>query len=289
MKLNLTATLVVIAAAGLSLVGAAGLAATTGAGSTLHHVRAGQSIQAAIDAAKPGDTIDVGPGVYRETLSIQKDGITLRGAGSGPGGTVLQMPAKPLPSPCTEAGTVNGICIAGEFTLGQDDVGTPVRHVRVSGFRVRDFTRFGVVVYNAVDTTVADTDVSGSGLWGIVAFTAQTVRVQHDASHGNHQGGIYVGDSPQANALLEDNESYGNAASEGIGIFLRDASHGTVRGNRVEGNCSGLIAVDTAADGAVTDWQLQDNTVRGNSASCAPSESRQISRRAAITASSIAG
>jgi nitrous oxidase accessory protein NosD len=214
----------------------------------------------------------VAPGVYRETLSIQKDDITLRGAGSGAGGTVLALPARPDESPCTEDGGVNGICVAGEFVLGSDAVGTPVHGVSVSGFRVRDFTRFGVVVYNAVDATVADTDVAGSGLWGFAAFAVKTVRFVGDASHDNREGGFYVGEAPHANALLEDDEAYGNATSEGIGIFLRDASHGTVRGNRLEGNCSGLIAIDTAGDGPVEGWRIEANTVRGNSAACAPSE-----------------
>ena len=72
--------------------------------------------------------------------------------------------------------------------------------------------------------------------------------------------------------MLEDNAAYGNATSEGIGIFLRDASHGTVRGNRLEGNCSGLIAVDTAGDGPVADWPIRDNVVRENTAACQPSD-----------------
>jgi len=261
-------------AAALSLAGAAtGLAAATGSGrSTIHRVDPGQSIQAAIDAAEPGDTIVVAPGVYRETLAIQKDDITLRGTGSGAGGTVLELPAQPNASPCTEEGTVNGICVAGEFVLGSDAVGRPVHGVRVSGFRVRGFTRFGVVVYNAVDTTVAETDVAGSGLWGFAAFAVKTVRFVGDASHDNRQGGFYVGDAPRANALLEDDAAYGNATSEGIGIFLRDSSRGIVRGNRLEANCSGLIAVDTAGGGPVDGWRIEGNTVRGNSAACAPSE-----------------
>jgi nitrous oxidase accessory protein NosD len=269
---NRNRTLIATLAAGISLAAAgAGFAVAGGGHTTVRHVAAGESIQAAIDTAHPGDTIVVAPGVYRENLTIQKNGITLRGAGSGNGGTVLQMPAHPLPSPCTE-GTVEGICVAGEFTLGQDEVGKPVEHVRVSGFRVRDFTRFGVVVYNAVDATVADTDVSGSGLWGFAAFTDRNVRFLHDVSHENEQGGFYIGDSPHANAVLEDNAAYRNATSEGIGIFLRDASHGVVRGNRLEANCSGLIAVDTTAAGHTTGWRIEANTVRRNNAACRQSD-----------------
>ena len=41
----------------------------------------GESIQAAVDAARPGDTIVV-TGRHRENVAVTTDGITLRGAGA---------------------------------------------------------------------------------------------------------------------------------------------------------------------------------------------------------------
>jgi len=38
-------------------------------------VSSGESIQAAIDKADPGDTIKVGPGTFKESLLIKTDGI----------------------------------------------------------------------------------------------------------------------------------------------------------------------------------------------------------------------
>ena len=60
------------------------LALALPASSTAHRtvkVKAGESIQAAIDAAKPGTTIKVEEGTYAEALLIDKDGIELVGEG----------------------------------------------------------------------------------------------------------------------------------------------------------------------------------------------------------------
>ena len=263
---------VIIATAAGAVALAGSVVALGGTRDTVHQVALGQSIQRAIDAAQPGDTIVVAPGAYRENLTIQKDGITLQGAGDGESGTVLLAPATPNASPCNEFGEVNGICVAGEFTLGSDEVGAPIHGVHVSGLSVRGFSRFGVVVYNAIDTTVAHVDTGRNHRFGLVAFTVQGIQLLDNRSHDNGEGGFYIGDAPRANAVIEGNEAYRNDQADGIGLFLRDVSHGVVRDNRLDSNCAGLLMVDTAEAGTVDGWQVSGNTVRRNTAACAPTD-----------------
>ena len=71
----------------------------------------GQSIQAAINAARPGATVFVEPGVYHQSVQIRKNGITLRGSGAFHGGTVL-VPPKHFPNTlCNQAFGPTGVCI----------------------------------------------------------------------------------------------------------------------------------------------------------------------------------
>lgn len=263
-----------IAAAALAAVALTGTAlAATSQGGPSHTVTVnpGESIQRAISQAHPGDTILVAPGVYRENLTITKSRITLRGAGAGPNGTVILPPAKPHPSICTEFGEVNGICVTGYVDPKTRKPGAPIDHVSVSGFRVTGFSRYGILLYNAIDLTVAGNQTSHNHRYGISGYDLTGVRYLGNSTHDNVGGGLQIGDSPKAGALIAGNRVYRNGRQGGIGLLLRDTSGGLVARNRISGNCAGMIVISTSAS-PVTGWTVRANTVRGNSLACKPPE-----------------
>ena len=96
---------VVLVAAGC-LIGWLTLVSPTSAIANTHHVHPGDSIQAAVDAASPGDTIMVRAGTYRESVRIQTDGLTLRTEGN-----VTLKPLKYGDRQCYLPGHVAGFCI----------------------------------------------------------------------------------------------------------------------------------------------------------------------------------
>ena len=55
-------------------------------------------------------------------------------------------------------------------------------------------------------------------------------------------------------------------------MFVRDASHGVVRGNRFEENCVGLAVVGLRGPHSTTGWSVRGNTVQGNTAACPATE-----------------
>ena len=55
------------------------------------------------------------------------------------------------------------------------------------------------------------------------------------------EAGIYIGDSPHADATVWKNVSFGNL----FGIFVRDAAHGKLLENKTFSNCVGIVFLNT--------------------------------------------
>ncbi len=61
---------------------------STAAVADIHYVKPGESIQAAINAADPGDEIEVAPGTYTEAIDFSGKAIRLYSSG-GPDVTII--------------------------------------------------------------------------------------------------------------------------------------------------------------------------------------------------------
>jgi parallel beta-helix repeat protein len=229
-------------------------------------VHPGQSIQAAIDAARPGDTVVVTQGVYRENLEILTDHVTLEGKGA-----ILEPPAVASPRRCSTLAGLSpnpfGICVAGVFDPGTLDVIRPVRGVSVTGFTVRDFEYTGIIVVGGRDSTVSGNESTGGSGYGILISRSAGSRVIGNTVHDATEAGIYIGDSPDARAMVAGNTAYD---AGDFGIFVRDSSAGTITGNNTTGNCVGIGLLDTGS--RVAHWVVRHNHVHGNHRACPPGD-----------------
>jgi nitrous oxidase accessory protein NosD len=136
----------------------------------------GESIQAAINAADPGDTIVV-RGVHREDVVIRKNGIKLRGLGDA----VIEAPTRAkADSPCSKTFGPEAICVLGDVNIETGEITGPrVSDVSVSGFTIRGFEIAGegaavIDVIGARNATVAGNRAIGNVASGIVLSGAST-------------------------------------------------------------------------------------------------------------------
>jgi nitrous oxidase accessory protein NosD len=223
-------------------------------------VREGQSIQKAIDEAGAGDTIVVRRGVYRESLLIDEDGITLRGERAK-----LRPPDSPPESFCNEPGAVTGICVVGQINPQTFEVERPVQDVRITGFTVRGFSgEAGILSFGTDGLRVDHNKLIRNGGYGVFSLASTGTRHDHNLALRNGGPGFYVGDSPNSGATVRRNRSINN---QGEGIFLRSASHGRATRNVVAGNCVGILVLGDAP-GPATDWKLARNGAFANNRFC---------------------
>jgi len=245
------------------------ISSATAAAATIH-VHRGQSIQAAVNSADPGDTIVLDRGRYFQSVGIINPGITLRGAGSGRHGTVLRQP-KSLSGFCfdpTEK-VLAGICGGGiDPATGQP--GKPLRGPAIVGIRVQGFSGDGMVFFNTTHLTVRQSASIDNGGYGITSFVGHDTRFIRNLAVGDHEAGFYVGDSPHANIRLIGNRAIGN---EPFGFLHRDSSFGVDIGNVARDNCVGSVYLDADFGPAPARfWLARHNRYIANNRGCPAGE-----------------
>lgn len=262
MHLHRARILAVASATTLVALGVAGPAAADDTEKKPGHPHAGFSIQAAVDAAKPGDTIHIPPGTYRESVTVRTDGISLRGH------RVVIEPAGAAPTACDtlegpDVDRVSGICILGEVDPDTFEAVDRVTGVSVRGVTVTGASGDGLVALATADLEVSHSTFADNGGYGAAAFVAEGVTFHGNKSTGNAEAGFYVGDSENADAHVRGNHSSDNE----LGFFFRNASVGKMQGNVAVGNCVGTLLL-AGAPGPVTDWELRKNDVSANNKVC---------------------
>jgi len=175
-------------------------------------VKSGGSIQDAVDAARPGDTVEVEPGTYHQSVLVDVDRITLRGLVKGSQRAVLD----------GEGALTDAVIASGHgFTI--------------EGFALRDYTSNGITVHGATGVVFRDLVVDRTGLYGVYPVECKDVLVERVVVTGAKDAAIYVGQS--ADIVVRKSEVHDNVT----GIEIENSTNALVEDNDAHHNTGGIL------------------------------------------------
>src|SRR5258706_5312605 len=203
-------------------------------------VHAGGSIQAAVDAAKPGYIIEIEAGVYHEAVVVNKAGIQLIGlTGSANQGVVIDNPGD----------EDNGI------TVQNDGDGFVLKNVTVQNFEEN-----GVFMIRVDNFLLSHVVTKNNGEYGLFPLFCNGGVIEHCSATGHTDTGIYVGQSE--NVVMENNVAFANVN----GLEIENCSNVTVSKNQSYDNVCGILVVllpglttKTSANISVVDNHVYNN------------------------------
>jgi nitrous oxidase accessory protein NosD len=244
-----------------ALVGSAvGCMAATAAGPASHLVRPGESIQKAVDAARPGDTVLLASGTYRESVRITKSGLTLRGAGSS---TVITPADKTPSNACAKAGS--GICIEGSS-------GHPVENATVESLTLSGFPKNGLWSSWTDRLTVRQVTAEKNGQWGIGQEHSTHGVFLDNTARESGNAGLFLANTADSEAAALDTQgaviARNRLQDNRVGVTIRRLRDLTIASNDFTANCAAVFVVgdeNKPPAGALT---VSDNFIHANNKLC---------------------
>ena len=138
------------------------------------------TVQAAVDAAKPGDLILIAPGVYKEGVNVTTENLTIRGEDR------------------------NTTILDGEFTQENgirvlNANGVSIENLYARNYTGNGFFWTGVTGYRGSYLTTARTCD-----YGVYAFDSYKGQFDHLYTSGSPDAGIYIGQCYRCDAVITD-------------------------------------------------------------------------------------
>ncbi|NCF14632.1 MAG: cytochrome-c peroxidase [Gammaproteobacteria bacterium] len=183
---------------------------------TVHDVRDGNSIQAAVAAAEPGDVIRIFPGTYTETVYIDKDDIVL-----------------------------SGVVVNGQWPVmeGNKELNDAVLYsgndITVENLQIQHYKGNAVMGQAGNNFLIRNNNIIDTGVYGIFPEFGTNGLITHNVLSGIEDAAIYVGMSD--NIHVTNNEVFDNVA----GIEIENSRHSIVENNYVHDNTGGILVFIT--------------------------------------------
>ncbi|AOL94320.1 parallel beta-helix domain-containing protein [Porphyrobacter sp. LM 6] len=188
---------------------------------------AGTRLQEALILAAPGDVIELAAGrfVLTDGLSLDVDGVTVRGAGmDSDGGTILDFTA--------QQGAGEGLLVTSDNVTLLDFA---VENPKGDGIKSKGADN---IVYSGIRVEWTGGPKATNGAYGIYPVESTGVLVQGSMVSGASDAGIYVGQS-------RDITVRGNIVQLNVaGIEIENSRNALVAGNVATRNTGGLLVFD---------------------------------------------
>jgi len=137
------------------------------------------TIQAAVDAARPGDLVLIAPGVYEEAVDVTVENLTIRGLDRNEvildGGFELE----------------NGLRVLAD--------GVAIENMTARNYTTNGFFWTGVTGYRGSYLTAYR-----NGDYGVYAFDSVKGQLEHIYASGSPDAGIYIGQCYPCDAVISD-------------------------------------------------------------------------------------
>ena len=183
---------------------------------TVHEVRDGDSIQAAVAAAQAGDVIEIYPGTYSETVYIDKDDLVL-----------------------------SGVVVNGQWPVmeGNRELNDAVLYsgndITVENLQIQHYKGNAIMGQAGNNFLIRKNNIIDTGVYGIFPEFGTNGLITHNVLSGIEDAAIYVGMSD--NIHVTNNEAFDNVA----GIEIENTRHSIVENNYVHDNTGGILVFIT--------------------------------------------
>lgn len=138
------------------------------------------TIQAAVDAASPGDLVLIEPGTYNEAVEVGIENLTIRGLDR------------------------NQVILDGELTLDNGFRVAGVDGVAIENLSTVNYTNNGVFFTGVTGYRASYITAQRFGGYGVYAFDAYDGQLDNIYASGAADGGVYVGECNPCNAVVTD-------------------------------------------------------------------------------------
>ena len=138
-----------------------------------------ETIQAAVDAASPGDLILIAPGVYNEAVDVETENLTIRGLDR------------------------NDVILDGGFEL-ENGIRALVDGVAVENMTARNYTSNGFFWTGVDGYRGSFLTAYRNGDYGVYAFDSVNGQIDHSLGSGSPDAGFYVGECFPCNVVIDN-------------------------------------------------------------------------------------